>query len=176
MTYNPQPMIYADVHTHLTHNKFASDLEETVRRARQAGLAAIVLHGLFAHQNQIGLLSLYDHLEDTSDVPRIKRCVTLDQHRPIGAHRQPATELFLIVGSADADDENLGIATRLAKSNSFFQRDRIERIDYKGQLVIVNPTSILAQRNPLIGVGNAFGGNQYFHDNLDLLFGLSTCF
>ncbi len=52
MTYNPQPMIYADVHTHLTHNKFASDLEETVRRARQAGLAAIVVNGLEPASNR----------------------------------------------------------------------------------------------------------------------------
>ena len=50
-------------------------------------MAGSGVHRLFAHQNQIGLLSLYDHLEDTSDVPRIKRCVTLDQYRPIGALR-----------------------------------------------------------------------------------------
>ena len=39
-------MSYVDVHTHLTHERFAEDAEEAIARAEQAGLGAIVVNGL----------------------------------------------------------------------------------------------------------------------------------
>ncbi len=44
--------MYADIHTHLTHAKFAADLEQTVKRASAAGVAAIVVNGLEPTSNR----------------------------------------------------------------------------------------------------------------------------
>jgi TatD DNase family protein len=41
-----------DVHTHLTHDKFKSDLGDVIRRAEQEGLGAIVCNGLEPNSNR----------------------------------------------------------------------------------------------------------------------------
>ena len=38
--------MYVDVHTHLTHERFAGEEAQTVQRAEDAGLRAIVVNGL----------------------------------------------------------------------------------------------------------------------------------
>ena len=49
--------MYVDVHTHLTHEKFTSDVEEVVARAAQCGLSAIVVNGL-SHIHNRAVLAL----------------------------------------------------------------------------------------------------------------------
>lgn len=44
--------MFVDVHSHLTHKDFSSDLEEVVRRAEEAGLSAIVVNGLEPESNR----------------------------------------------------------------------------------------------------------------------------
>ncbi len=44
--------MYVDVHTHLTHEKFASDREAVIARATAAGLSAIVVNGLEPRSNR----------------------------------------------------------------------------------------------------------------------------
>ena len=44
--------IYVDIHTHLTHERFADDADEAVARARAAGLGAIVVNGLEPRSNR----------------------------------------------------------------------------------------------------------------------------
>lgn len=44
--------IFVDVHTHLTHKKFAEDIEAVVNRANEAGLGAIVVNGLDPNSNR----------------------------------------------------------------------------------------------------------------------------
>ena len=44
--------MFVDVHTHLTHERFASDVDATVERARAAGLGAIVVNGLEPESNR----------------------------------------------------------------------------------------------------------------------------
>lgn len=44
--------MYVDVHTHLTHERFADDLDQVVHRAMTAGLSAIVVNGLNPEHNQ----------------------------------------------------------------------------------------------------------------------------
>ena len=133
------------------------------RGEKRTGLAGIVVDRLFAHQNQIGPFAKNECLQDAGHVPGIERLFTLHQDCPISTHRQTAAELFLIIRTADAHGEDLGITARLAKPDRFFECNRIERVDHKRQLVVVDSTAILPKRNPLIGIGNAFGGNQYFH-------------
>jgi TatD DNase family protein len=43
---------YVDVHTHLTHEKFAGEVEAVVARATAAGLGAIVVNGLEPRSNR----------------------------------------------------------------------------------------------------------------------------
>lgn len=43
---------YVDVHTHLTHEKFACDWQDVVNRAKTAGLGAIVVNGLEPASNR----------------------------------------------------------------------------------------------------------------------------
>jgi TatD DNase family protein len=44
--------MYVDVHTHLTHERFHTDLEQTIGRAESAGLGAIVVNGLEPRSNR----------------------------------------------------------------------------------------------------------------------------
>jgi TatD DNase family protein len=44
--------MYVDVHTHLTHERFATEVGEVVRRADAAGLAAVVVNGLEPESNR----------------------------------------------------------------------------------------------------------------------------
>jgi len=44
--------MYVDVHTHLTHDRFRDCLEDTVARAQNAGLGAIVVNGLEPNSNR----------------------------------------------------------------------------------------------------------------------------
>lgn len=44
--------MFFDVHTHLTHRRFAGDLEATIQRAIAAELGAIVVNGLEPHSNR----------------------------------------------------------------------------------------------------------------------------
>ena len=47
--------MFVDVHTHLTHEDFATDRGEVVARAKQAGLSAIVVNGLDPVSNRMVL-------------------------------------------------------------------------------------------------------------------------
>jgi TatD DNase family protein len=44
--------VYVDVHSHLTHEDFSSDLPEVVARANAAGLGAIIVNGLEPKSNR----------------------------------------------------------------------------------------------------------------------------
>ena len=54
--------MYVDVHTHLTHERFAGDVDDTVARARAAGLGAVVVNGLEPHSNRaiLAMAQLHD--------------------------------------------------------------------------------------------------------------------
>src|SRR4051794_33376325 len=43
---------YVDVHTHLTHEKFATNYDEVIKRASDTGLGAIVVNGLEPKSNR----------------------------------------------------------------------------------------------------------------------------
>lgn len=53
--------MYVDVHTHLTHDQFADDVEAAIARARDAGLGAIVVNGLEPHSNRTILAMAATH-------------------------------------------------------------------------------------------------------------------
>ena len=44
--------MYVDIHTHLTHERFAGEIDETVARAAGAGLGAIMVNGLEPRSNR----------------------------------------------------------------------------------------------------------------------------
>lgn len=44
---------YIDIHTHLTHEKFAADWHKVLERATQSGLRYIVVNGLEPHSNRL---------------------------------------------------------------------------------------------------------------------------
>jgi len=44
--------VYVDIHTHLTHERFASDVEDVIARAGAAGLGAVVVNGLEPESNR----------------------------------------------------------------------------------------------------------------------------
>jgi TatD DNase family protein len=56
---------YCDVHTHLTHEKFAPDRDQVIQRAIAAGLEAIVVNGLEPNSNR-------EILAMATQVPQIK--------------------------------------------------------------------------------------------------------
>ncbi len=57
--------LFVDVHTHLTHEKFNSDLPEVIDRAQRAGLGSIVVNGIEPRSNR-------QILQMAKDYPLIK--------------------------------------------------------------------------------------------------------
>ena len=53
--------MYLDIHTHLTHERFAGDVDGAVARARAAGLGAIVVNGLEPRSNRAILRMAGEH-------------------------------------------------------------------------------------------------------------------
>lgn len=53
--------MYVDIHTHLTHERFATDREAVIDRARGAGLGAVVVNGLEPVSNRAILQMAREH-------------------------------------------------------------------------------------------------------------------
>lgn len=58
-------LTYVDVHAHLTHEAFADDRDEVVRRAADAGLEAVIVNGLEPTSNRevLDLADTYPHVQ-----------------------------------------------------------------------------------------------------------------
>ena len=84
-----------DVHAHLTHGKFDSDLNETIQRAEATGLGAIVVNGLEPKSNRriLELAKLH---------PIIKPALGI---YPIDAINQLKPDLPFPVNTFDVDNE-----------------------------------------------------------------------
>lgn len=53
LLWNGVTMFYVDVHTHLTHENFSSDVVDVISRAEAAGLGAVVVNGLEPVSNRM---------------------------------------------------------------------------------------------------------------------------
>ena len=88
--------MYVDIHTHLTHERFADDVEATVDRARAAGLGAIMVNGLEPHSNR-AILTMAEQYDVVSPALGIY---------PIDAVCQILPDDFTLdVARFDVDDE-----------------------------------------------------------------------
>ncbi len=87
--------MYVDVHTHLTHEKFQSDVWDVVARAKQVGLGALVVNGLEPESNRT-------ILEMAQKEPVIKPALGI---YPIDAinHLKPALPFEVAAFDVDAE-------------------------------------------------------------------------
>lgn len=97
--------MYVDVHTHVTHDKFANDVEGAIGRAREAGLGAIVVNGLEPDSNRTIL-----EMAGTHDIV----CPALGIYPIDAVCNQLPDNFTLEVTRFDVDDEIEHIGERAA--------------------------------------------------------------
>ncbi|MEI6833241.1 MAG: TatD family hydrolase [bacterium] len=141
---------FVDVHTHLTHEDFASDLEAVVARAQVAGLSSVVVNGLEPKSNRMILamsekypiiraaLGIYpldavcDQIPDDFpfEVP------VFDVNEEIEFIRAKAGQgLLTAIGECGLDGYYLG-ETHLAGQESVFERLIAVAMDFNLPLII----------------------------------------
>jgi TatD DNase family protein len=99
--------VYVDVHSHLTHKDFASDLDAVVQRASDAGLSAIIVNGLEPESNRriLKLAKIY---------PIIKPALGI---YPLDAINHLADKIPFPVRTFDVDQEIAFIASEAKAGN-----------------------------------------------------------
>ena len=119
------------------HQRIAFDRhlgrERALRPAEQrgqhlAGLVAVVVDGLLAHDDETGLFRIGDRLEDFRHRQRLDGAVGLDQNAAVGAHRERSADRFAGLRRADRNRDDLGCFAGLLQPDRFFDRDLVERI------------------------------------------------
>ena len=80
------------------------------RREHLTGLIAVVVDGLLAEDDEVGLLGLDDALEDLGDCERLDRRAFggLDEDAAVGADGESGAQSFLRLRRADRDGDDLG--------------------------------------------------------------------
>ena len=137
-----------------------------VQQARQhlTRLIGIVVHGLFAHQHQIGFLAPHNGREDLRHTPGIKGSVEINPDGTIRSHRQRSAKFALEIGIADGDCGHFHPrATLLADVQGFFERDCVKWIDDVRHSCVFDSRSVRADTDPFVSRRNTLGGNENFH-------------
>jgi TatD DNase family protein len=127
--------VYVDVHSHLTHEDFASDLPEVIARAEQSGLTAIVVNGLEPKSNQrilqlaqqypvikpaLGIYPIEAINDVVSNLPfPIKKFDVLEEIASI--RRQVAAGHVFAIGECGLDGHWVGEETFAAQEKVFEQ-------------------------------------------------------
>ena len=98
------------------------------RREHLAGLIAVVVDGLLAEDDEVGLLGLDDALEDLGDSERLDgRVGRLDEDAAVGADGERGADGLLRLRRADGNDDDLGAAALLLDADCLFDGDLVRR-------------------------------------------------
>ena len=93
-----------------------------------AGLVGIVVDGLLAHDDEIGLL-LLDHLgQDLGDGERLDGGVGLDQDAAVGPHGERGADGLAGLLRADGDGDDLGGLALLLQAHGLLDGDLVEGV------------------------------------------------
>ena len=103
----------------------------TIPQSRQhlAGLAVVVVDGLFTEDDHHRLLFLHQLQQRAGRGERLDYAVRLHVQCAIRTHGQGGAELLLAIGRSDRRDDDLFGATSLLDPQRLFERDLIERVD-----------------------------------------------
>jgi TatD DNase family protein len=128
--------LLVDVHTHLTHEKFAHDMDDVVARAEAAGVGALVCNGLDPQSNRqildlsrkysivwpsLGIYPL-DAINDILPADFTLDVVRFDVNEEIAFIRQMAAENKIIaIGEIGLDGHWVGEDTFAAQERVFIQ-------------------------------------------------------
>ena len=98
------------------------------RRQHLAGLVAVVVDRLLAHDDEAGLLGIDDGFENFGDRERLDRAVDLHQDAAVGAHGERGADRLAGLLRPDRHRDDLGRLARFLQPDRFFDRDLIEGI------------------------------------------------
>ena len=93
-----------------------------------AGLVAVVVDRLLAHDDEARLLRRDDALEELGDRERLGQRVGLDEDAAVGAHGERGADGLARLRRADRDDHDLGRLAGFLLAQRLLDRDLVERI------------------------------------------------
>ncbi len=95
-------MRYVDVHTHLTHARFAGDADAAARRAADAGVERVLVNGLNPASNRavLELCARHEHLRPTLGLYPVDACAARIDHQQ-WEHDWPPPEPFDVDAAID---------------------------------------------------------------------------
>ena len=98
-----------------------------------AGLAAVVVDGLFAQEDQVGAFLLGDGVEQFGDAERFERFLLgdLDVDGAVGAHGEGGAERVGAFGGAGADGDDVfdWVGFAFAEADGFFEGELVEGVE-----------------------------------------------
>lgn len=148
--------MYVDVHSHLTHKDFASDLEAVIKRAEDAGLSAIIVNGLEPESNRRILEMAKTHkiikpslgiypLDAINHLPLPFPVKTFDVDAEIDfIEAQAAAKNIIAIGECGLDGHWVGPETFAAQERVFV---RLIQVAKKYDLPLIIHTRKLEERS-----------------------------
>lgn len=92
------------------------------------GCVHVIVDGLLAHDDQTGVFTINDHLEQLGDGQRFEIGIGLHQNAAIGAHGHGRAQYRLGFCHADGHDHDFGGGAFFAKAHGLFDSNFIEGI------------------------------------------------
>ena len=128
-----------------------------------AGLIAIVVDGLLAHDDEIGLLVLDHALQQLGHGERLDALVGLDQDGAVGAHRQRGAQRILRFDAADRDGDDLARLAALLDADGFLDGDLVEGVHRHLDVGEVDSAPVRLDADLDVGIDDPFDGNENLH-------------
>src|SRR5262249_22025734 len=135
------------------------------RRQHLAGLIAIVIDRLLAHDDEPRLLLLDDGLEDFGDGERLEHLVRLHQDAAIGSHREPRADRFSGLRRANRHADDFGCLTLLLEPERFLDGNLVEGIHGHFDVRQLDAAAVGLDTNFDVEVDDPFYGHQDLHGN-----------
>src|SRR5499427_2708468 len=133
------------------------------RRQHLAGLIAVVVNRLLAHDDETGLLLLDDGLEDLGDRERLERLVGLHQDAAVGSHGQAGTDGLGRLRRADRHANDLGRLALLFEPERLLDGDLVEGIHRHLDVRQLDAAAVALDANFDVVVDDPLYGHQNFH-------------
>ena len=132
-------------------------------REHLAGLIAIVVDRLLAHDDEVGAFILDHALQHLGDAERLDQRIGLHQDGAVGAHGERGAERILRFDRADRHGDDLGRLAALLDANRFLDGDFVERVHRHLDVGEIDPAAVRLDADLDVEVDDTLHRNKNLH-------------
>ena len=132
------------------------------RREHLAGLVAVVVDRLLAHDDEAGLFRGGD-AEDFRHRQRLDERVGLDENAAVGAHGERGADGFARLRGADGDNDDLGRLARLFLVQRLLDRGLVERVHRHLHVGELDPRAVRLDADLDVVINHPLHGHENLH-------------